>query len=105
MTKLSSRATVSLVFLSVEALSETRGDVTCLVRPKDPPTHLNRFSAPDLSISSLLISMFSFERLFWSLPRHVAARGSEPCGVLIFIAFIVALLLAKLSRNKVNDLG
>merc|ERR550519_2485419 len=43
-----------------------------------PVEALNRFSAPDLSISSLLISMFSFERLFWSFPRHVAARGSEP---------------------------
>ena len=41
-------------------------------------TYLNKFSAPERSISSLLISMFSFDRFDWSFPRHVAARGSEP---------------------------
>ena len=41
-------------------------------------TYLNKFSAPARSISSLLISMLSLLRLDWSLPRHVAALGSEP---------------------------
>ena len=30
-------------------------------------------------MSSLLISMLSLERFDCSLPRHVAARGSDPC--------------------------
>ena len=42
-------------------------------------TYLNRFSAPALSISSLLMSMLSLDLLDCSLPRHVAARGSDPC--------------------------
>ena len=41
-------------------------------------THLKRFSAPDLSINSLLISRFSFDLFDCSFPLHVAARGSEP---------------------------
>ena len=41
-------------------------------------TYLNRFSAPDRSISSLLISMFNFDLFDCNFPRHVAARGSEP---------------------------
>ena len=41
-------------------------------------TYLKRFSAPDLSISSLLICMLSLDLWVCSLPRHVAARGSEP---------------------------
>ena len=43
-------------------------------------SYLNRFSAPDLSMSSLLICMLSFDLLVCSLPRQVAARGSEPCN-------------------------
>ena len=43
-------------------------------------SYLNRFSAPDLSMSSLLICMFSFDLLVCSLPRQVAARGSDPCN-------------------------
>ena len=43
-------------------------------------TYLKRFSAPDLSMSSLLICMLSLDLWVWSLPRHVAALGSEPCN-------------------------
>ena len=43
-----------------------------------PKTYLKRFSAPDLSMSSLLICMLSLDLWVCSLPRHVAARGSEP---------------------------
>ena len=42
-------------------------------------TYFNRFSAPALSISSLLMSMLRLDLLDCSLPRHVAARGSDPC--------------------------
>lgn len=40
--------------------------------------YLNRFSAPARSLSSLLISWLSLDRLFCSFPRHVATRGSDP---------------------------
>ena len=55
-------------------------------------TYLKRFSAPDLSISSLLISMFSFDLFDWSFPLHVAALGSDPCKVSVLVCVATATL-------------
>ena len=70
-------------------------------------TYLNKFSAPARSISSLLISMLSLLRLDWSLPRHVAALGSEPWkkylkNQLVFMIDLVLVVYAlEIDKNVV----
>lgn len=62
---------------------------------------LNRFSAPARSRSSLLISWFNLHRRLCNLPRHVAARGSEPWkmkkngNILMISQLIFRIRLAK----------
>lgn len=69
-------------------------------------TYLNKFSAPARSISSLLISMLSLLRLDWSLPRHVAALGSEPWkkylkNQLFVIDLVLVVYALEIDKNVV----